>query len=433
MNTITTSLQEKWRANRWVRRFALILSVFGPATIAAMADNDAGGVATYSIAGAMLGYPILFPLLIITILLAITQEMGMRLTLVTRRGLADLIREKYGVKVSLFIFMGLLVANLGTITTEVSAIKTVSGMLNIPAAPFVIGMLLIAFIFITKGNYKLTQSIMLVVSVFYITYIISAAKANPDWELALGNLLYPHGAAFSSKYLVSYLVIGMGVMGTTITPWGQFFISSFAFDKKMDKDTLKYSQLETYWGAFLTDFFSFFMIVATAAALNTHGYGVGGIQLQSGEQAALAIRPFAGELASELFAVGLLAAAFMGLVIVPLSTAYAFSEFFGLSGSLDTDFQKSKTFYILFIIQLVVAALITTIPGISLFHFAIATQTLNAMTLPLVFFYLIKLASNEKLMGIHVNSSFQKNFTSMASIFIVIASAFTVAAVLFRW
>jgi Mn2+/Fe2+ NRAMP family transporter len=433
MNKTFTFLKEKWKSNRWIRRAALILSVFGPGTIAAMADNDAGGVATYSIAGAMLGYPILFPLLIITILLAITQEMGMRLTLVTRRGLADLIREKYGIKVSLFIFLGLLIANLGTITTEVSAIKTVSGMLNIPVIPFVIGMLLVAFIFITKGNYKLTQSIMLIVSLFYITYIISAAKAHPDWRLAFGNLLYPHGVTSSTKYLVSYLVIGMGVLGTTITPWGQFFISSFAFDKKMDKDTLKYSQFETYWGAFLTDFFSFFMIVATAAALNSHGYGVEGIQLQSGEQAALAIRPFAGELASELFAVGLLAAAFMGLVIVPLSTAYAFSEFFGLSGSLDTDFQKSKTFYILFIVQLVAAALITTIPGISLFHFAIATQTLNAMILPLVFFYLIKLASNKKLMGQHVNNGFQKNFTTAASVFIVVASIFTVAAIVFRW
>jgi Mn2+/Fe2+ NRAMP family transporter len=371
--------------------------------------------------------------LIITLLLGITQEMGMRLTLVTRRGLADLIREKYGIKVSLFIFLGLLIANLGTITTEVSAIKTVSTMLNIPIAPFMIGVLLIAFVFITRGNYKLTQSIMLIVSVFYVTYIVSAVKAKPDWGLALGNLLYPHGAEWSSKYLASYLVIGMGVLGTTITPWGQFFISSFAFDKKMDKDTLKYSQLETYWGALLTDFFSFFMIVATAAALNTHGYGVGGLQLQSGEQAALAIKPFAGELASELFAVGLLAAAFMGLIIIPLSTAYAFSEFFGLSGSLDTDFQQSKTFYIIFIVQLVVAALITTIPGISLFHFAIATQTLNAMILPLVFYYLIKLASNEKLMGEHVNNRFQKNFTTAASVFIVIASIFTVAAVTLGW
>ncbi len=421
-------LRQKWMANRWLRRFLLLLSVFGPATIAAMADNDAGGVATYSIAGATLGYTILFPLLIITLLLGITQEMGMRLTIVTRRGLADLIREKYGIKVSLFIFLGLFIANLGTITVEVSAIKTTSGMLNIPVAPFVIFILVISFLFITKGNYKLTQNIMLIVSLFYLTYIISAIKAKPDWNLALGNLLYPHGVSWTSLYIRNYLIIGMGVLGTTITPWGQFFISSFAFDKKMDKDTLKYSQFETYWGAFLTDFFSFFMIVATASVLFARG-----IPLTSGEQAAQAIRPFAGDLASTLFAIGLLAAAFMGLVIVPLSTAYAFSEFFGLSGSLDSDYQTSKTFYILFVIQLVVAALITSIPGISLFHFAIATQTLNAMILPLVFYYLISLTSSKNLMGPHVNNGFQKYFTSAASVFIVIASAFTVAVVVFKW
>lgn len=421
-------LRQKWMTSRWLRRIVLLLSVFGPATVAAMADNDAGGVATYSLAGATLGYTILFPLFIITLLLGITQEMGMRLTIVTRRGLADLIREKYGIKVSLFIFLGLFIANLGTITVEVSAIKTTSGMLNIPVAPFVILILIISFLFITKGNYKFTQNIMLVVSLFYLTYIISAVKAKPDWGLAFSNLLYPHGVSWTSQYIRTYLIIGMGVLGTTITPWGQFFISSFAFDKKMDKDTLKYSQFETYWGAFLTDFFSFFMIVATAAALFTRG-----LPLTSGEQAAQAIRPFAGDLASTLFAVGLLAAAFMGLVIVPLSTAYAFSEFFGLSGSLDSDYQQSKTFYILFILQLVVAALITSIPGISLFHFAIATQTLNAMILPLVFYYLIKLTNSQTLMGANVNNGFQKYFTSAASVFIVIASAFTVAVVVFKW
>lgn len=428
MNQRFGRLRAKWAAAPWVRTLFVLLSVVGPATITAMADNDAGGVATYSLAGATLGYPILFLLFIITPLLAITQEMGMRLTIVTRRGLADLIREKYGIKVSLFIFGGLFIANLGTIATEVSAIKTTSGMLDIPVTPFVIGILIIAFLFITRGNYRLTQNIMLVVSLFYITYVISAVKAKPDWGLALTNLIFPHGVAWSREYLISYLIIGMGVLGTTITPWGQFFISSFAFDKKMEKDTLKYSQFETYLGAFWTDFFSFFMIVATASTLFARG-----IALTSGEQAADAIRPFAGDLAGTLFAVGILAAAFMGLVIVPLSTAYAFSEFFGLSGSLDSDYQTSKTFYILFIIQLVAAALLTSIPGISLFHFAIATQTLNAMILPLVFYYLIKLASSQNLMGGHANSPFQRNFTAVASVFIVIASAFTVAAIVLRW
>ncbi len=428
MNLFFERIRQRWVTSRWLQRAVVLFSVFGPATIAAMADNDAGGVATYSIAGATLGYTILFPLLIITILLGITQEMGMRLTLITRRGLADLIREKYGIQVSLIMFAGLFIANLGTITVEVSAIKTTSGMLGIPTLPFLLLILVISFAFITRGNYRLTQNIMLIVSLFYLTYVISAVKASPDWNLALTNLLYPHGVAWTPQFVRSYLIIGMGVLGTTITPWGQFFISSFAFDKKMGKDTLKYSQFETYWGAFLTDFFSFFMIVATAATL----FGTG-VVLTSGEQAAQAIRPFAGDLAGTLFAIGILAAAFMGLVIVPLSTAYAFSEFFGLSGSLDSSYQQSKTFYVLFVIQLAVAALVTAIPGISLFHFAIATQTLNAMILPLVFYYLIKLTSSHDLMGPNANTAFQTRFTSFASIFIVIASALTVAAVLFRW
>ncbi len=424
---VVRRLRDKWAASRWIRRVVLILSVFGPGTIAAMADNDAGGVATYSIAGATLGYPVLFLLFIVTPLLAITQEMGMRLTLVTRRGLADLIREKHGIRVAVMIFVGLFVANLGTITTEFAAIKTVGGILHLPTAPFIVAILIIAMLFITQGNYRLTQSIMLVVSLFYLTYVISAVKANPDWGLAFTNLFFPHGVQWTSQYARSFLIIGMGVLGTTITPWGQFFISSFAFDKKITQDTLKYSQIETYWGAFLTDFFSFFMIVATAATLYSRG-----IVLTSGEQAAEAIRPFAGDLAGTLFAVGILAAAFMGLVIVPLSTAYAFSEFFGLSGSLDSGYQASKTFYVLFMIQLIAAALITMIPGISLFHFAIATQTLNAMILPLVFYYLIKLTSDRGLMGQHVNSGFERTFTSWASVLIVLASLVTIGALVFR-
>jgi Mn2+/Fe2+ NRAMP family transporter len=246
MNGLFARLRQAWLANRWVRTGTLILSVFGPATIAAMADNDASGVATYSIAGATLGYPILFLLTIITVLLAMTQEMGMRLTLVTRRGLADLIREKFGVRVSLFIFLGLLIANLGTIVVDLAAVNITSHLLGIPAIPCLIGVLLLTFAFITWGNYRVTQNIMLVVCLFYVVYVVSAVKAHPDWTLALGNLLFPHGVKATPQYLRTYLLIGMGVLGTTVTPWGQFFISSFAFDKKIDKDTLKYSQFETY-------------------------------------------------------------------------------------------------------------------------------------------------------------------------------------------
>ncbi len=421
------NFQKLFLLDLW-KRLLIFLSVFGPATITAMADNDAGGVATYSVAGARLGYPILFPLLIITILLGVTQEMGMRLTVITRKGLADLIREKFGVRASLLIFTSLLIANMGTIFTELAAIKTTSAMLGLPPIPSVIVIVLISFIFITRGNYKLTQSVMLLACVFYFSYIVSAFNAKPDWGMALSNLVYPHGVEATPEYLKNFLVIGMGVLGTTITPWGQFFISSFAFDKKIEKGKFIYSQLETYWGAFLTNFFSFFMIVATAATLFVHN-----IPLTSGEEAALAIKPFAGEWAGNLFALGILNAGFMGLVIVSLSTAYAFAEFFGLSGSLNDSFKQSKTFYILFIGQLSVATVVTMLPGLSLFDLAVATQILNAISLPLVFFYLIKLTNDKKLMGEFANNRFQKYFAIACTVVIVIASIFTVATLILRW
>jgi Mn2+/Fe2+ NRAMP family transporter len=391
-----------------------------------MADNDAGGVATYSVAGATLGYPVLFILLIITVLLAVTQEMGMRLTLVTRRGLADLIRERFGVKISLLIFSALLIANLGTITTELAAVKVTSAMLHLPSIPFVFLIVLVSVIVVTKGNYKLTQGIMLVTSLFYLAYIISAVKAKPDWGLAISNIFWPHGVDFNPTYMRNYLLIGMGVLGTTITPWGQFFISSFAYDKNIEAKNIVYSQLETYVGAFLTDFFSFFMVVATAATLF-----VNKIPLTSGETAALAIKPFAGELAGSLFAFGILNAGFMGLIVVSLSTAYAYAEFFGLQGSLDSNYKQSKSFYLIFIAQLVIATIIVMFPNVAFFKLAITTQTINAIALPLVFYYLIKLASDKGLMGKYANNGFQKWFTIIGSVAIFIASVLVLGATFF--
>lgn len=417
----------RFAANPVAHRLILFFSVFGPATITAMSDNDAGGVATYSVAGATLGFPILFLLVIITPLLAFTQEMGMRLTLVTRRGLADLIREKYGVRLSLLIFGALIVANLGTITVNISAMKTTSSMLNLPAIPFMLFIVGVSFLFVTKGNYKLTQGIMLLSSLFYLTYIISAAKVNPDWGLALSNLIYPHGVEFTPQYIRNYLFIGMGVIGTTITPWGQFFISSFSIDKNIEAGKIFYSQLETYIGAFLTDFFSFFMIVATAATLF-----VNKIPLTSGEAAAMAIEPFTGKLAGSLFALGILNAGFMGMVIVSLSTAYAFKEFFGLSGSLDSNFKQSKSFYWIYFGQIIVALSIAILPGVSLFKIAIVTQTINAVVLPLVFYFLIKLASDPALMGIYANTRLQKLITIGGAVMIAIASVVALGAIFIK-
>jgi Mn2+/Fe2+ NRAMP family transporter len=423
---VKTLVKRGFFSHYW-KKILIFLSVFGPATITAMSDNDAGGVATYSIAGAKLGYPILFLLVIITVLLGITQEMGMRLAVISRKGLADLIREKFGVRTAMFMFGALLIANLGTLITDLSAVKTTSRMLNLPAIPSVVVILLISFLFIVRGNYKLIQTIMLLASVFYIAYIVSAVKAQPDWGMAVSNLFYPHGVEVTRQYMRDYLLIGMGVLGTTITPWGQFFISSFAYDKKIEKGKINYSQIETYWGAFLTDFFSFFMIVATAATLF-----VNHIPLEAGEQAALAIKPFAGNLAGTLFAIGILNAGFMGVIIVSLSTAYAFAEFFGLSGSLNDSFKKSKTFYILYALQLFIVAVVVIFTKLSLFKVAIVTQTINAVALPLVFYYLIRLTNDRQLMGEFANNKFQKYFAIVCTVVIVIASVFTVVSYFIR-
>jgi Mn2+/Fe2+ NRAMP family transporter len=417
----------RFLARSW-KQILLFLSVFGPATITAMADNDASGVATYAVAGAKLGYPILFLLLIVTVLLGITQEMGIRLTVVTRKGLADLIRERFGVKASLFIFAALFIANLGILVVDAAAVEVTAEIFKIPPAPAVILVIAIAYIVVVKGNYKFTQYFMLITCLFFLVYIFSAVKAKPDWNLAFGNLLYPHGVKLSAQYLRDYLVIGMGVLGTTVTSWGQFFISSFSSDKKIEKGKINYSQLETYWGAFLTDFFSFFMIVATAATLFTHG-----IALVSGEQASLAIQPFAGKLAGTLFGIGILNAGFMGLVVVSLSTAYAFAEFFGVSGSLDDSYKKSKTFYIIYLFQLVLAGVIVLFPQVSLFKIIIATQVISAFTLPPIFYYLIRFTDDKKIMGEFSNNAFQKYFSIICTIVIAIASLFTIATLFVKF
>lgn len=420
------NLKNIYRRNRL--KFLIFLSIFGPATITAMADNDAAGVATYAIAGSKLGYPILFVLFWVTILLAVTQEMGIRVSLVTRKGLGDLIREFHGVGTSILIFTALFIANLGVIIVNMAAFKTTALILNLPAIPLMVFMIGLIFLFVIKGNYKLTQNVMLFVSLFYLTYIFSAFKSNPNWNLALKNLAWPQGINFTPDYWREYIIIGLGVLGTTITPWGQFFISSFGLDKKTSTTKLKFSQIETYWGAFLTDFFSFFMVVATAATLY-----VNKIQLIDGAQASWAIEPFAGKLAAVLFAVGIMNAGFMGVVIVGLTTTYAFSEFFGLTGSLDAPYNKSKIFYSVFIGQILIAFLIALFPMIDLFKIVVTVQILNAMALPPIFYFLIKFTNNYELMGKNVNNKFQKWFAIGGTIVILLASIFTTFYTIFSY
>lgn len=394
-------------------RLGILLAVLGPGIITALADNDAGGVATYSIVAAKFGYSVLFILFLVTILLALTQEMGARLAIVTGKGLGDLIREQYGIKMSLAVFIVLVLANIGTTIANFAGLTSAFDLLGLPAWPSLVLFSCMMILAISKGSYQTNQKIFLAAGFLYVVYIFSAFMARPNWSQAVSSLVDPTQIELSGDYFFSMIAL----VGTTITPWGQFFISSFVRDKKLTIDKLKYEKLEVYFGAFLTDFFAFFMIVAVAATLFVHN-----IKIDSAASAAQALAPFAGEAASLLFGIGLLTASFMGAVIIPLTTAYAFSEFFGYEGSLDSPFNQSKSFYYLFLIQIIVAALIVLIPQISLFKIVLFTQGLNGMLLPVIIYFLLKFANNEDLMGKHINNRFYNIFATVSSFLIIAAS-----------
>ena len=404
-------------------RFAKLLPFLGPAFIASVAYMDPGNFATNIQAGAQFGYSILIIFIFLTILLAVTQEMGIRVTMVTGKSLSDLIRERYGVIIAVFVFIGLAIANLGTIITDFAAIKAVFLMFKLPVVPLMLGVLLLSYLLVNKGSYRTNQRVFMLAILLYFAYIISAFKANPDWFKAVSSIFIPTNIKFSKDFVYAAIAI----IGTTITPWGQFFVQSFTLDKKLSIDKLKYVQLETYFGGFLTTFFSFFIVVSTAATLF-----VNKIKLVSGEQAALAIQPFAGNFAGLLFGIGLINAGIMGIIIVSLTTAYAFSEFFGYEGSLDAPFERGKLFYNLFIIQLIIACIIVLLPGVSLFKIVFFTQALNALILPIIFYFLIQIANSQNLMGKYTNSLFHNIITISSSVVIVLAALFVLITSIFK-
>lgn len=391
----------------------VFFAVMGPGIIAAIADNDASGVATYSILGAKYGYSILFFLLIITVLLAITQEMGARLSIVTGQGLGDLIREEYGIKISILIFILLMVANLGTTIANYAGLVAGFSIFGLPIIPsLIITTILIGF-FISKGNYKVNQRIFLTAGLLYVVYIFSAVLAKPNWNLATTSLFLPKNIPIKIDFVFGM----MALLGTTVTPWGQFFISSFIRDKKITVNHLRYEKLEVFFGAFITNFFSFFMVVACAATLFMHK-----IQIKNAADAALAIMPFAGAFASHFFGIGLIIASFMGAVIVPLTTAYAFAEFFGVEGSLDKSFTESKQFHLIFFAQIVIAFIIVLIPRFSLFKIVLYTQSLNGALLPVIIYFLLRFCNDSERMGRYINNKLFNYLSVFFSVIIVIAS-----------
>ncbi len=397
---------------RYWARILLFLMVLGPGLITAFADNDAGGVATYSVAASRFGYKILTVLIPITVVLAVSQEVGARLAVVTGRGLGDLIRERFGIRVSLFVFLVAFVVNFGVILQDVSGLKSALQLFHLDYRIFLPIILLLLFIFIIKSSFSKIERFFLFLILFYLTYVFSAILAKPDWNLALKSIIVPPG-----KVDFSYLFTSIAVLGTTVTIWGQFFINSYVKDKKLTTQKLKYEQFEVYVASILSDVSTWFIMLAVIATLYQNR-----IPIQGAADAALAIRPFAGQLAGLLFGIGLLVAAFLGCAIVPLATAYAYSEFFGYEGSLESDFKKSRLFYTFFLVQIILGLIVVLQPGFNLFQITLYADFLNGISLPIIFYFLYRLANDSELMGRYKNSRIQNILLAGSGIIISIAA-----------
>lgn len=366
-----------------------VLAIIGPGIISGSVDNDAGGIATYSLAGAGFGTSLLWVLFLTTFALATTQEIGARMGLATGKGLASLIREKFGIRWTAFIMLVLFIANIGTIAAEFAGIAAALEIININRLISIPVAALLIYILITKGNYRKLERIFLVSSAFYIVYIISAFLAHPHWGQAIQSLVTPQ-IQLDKNYLLTMLA----VIGTTITPWGQFFIQDFVVDKKLSKEDLKIERFDVFLGSFVTNFISFFIIVACASTIFAAG-----IQINDAKDAALALEPLAGKFASLLFSFGLLNASIFGAALVPIATSYVITEAFGFESGLNFSFSEAPQFYGLFTFSLIVGALIVILPFLPLLSILFLSQALNALLLLPVLVFVYLLANDKKLLN----------------------------------
>jgi len=378
---------------RFWLKLILIIAVIGPGIIAANADNDAGGITTYSIAGAHFGTKMLWILFLVTISLAITQEMGVRIGLVTRQGLGGVIRENFGVRWTAFVMLLMFIANIGTITAEfagVAAAFSIIGVSKYVAVP--LAALAVWFI-LYKGSFKTTQKIFLIFSAFYIVYIINGFIIKPDFNAAFISLVTP-----TVEWTTPFLLTMIALIGTTITPWGQFFIQSYVVDKGLEVKHYKWEKAEVFLGAFLTDIVSFFIIISTAATLYKYG-----IHITDAKDAALALRPLAGNLAQFLFAFGLFIASILCAFILPTATSYSLCEAFGWESGFNTTWKTGKTFYTIILLSIFIPATVVLIPKLPLVKIMVWSQDINGIILPFILIFVMKIINDKRIMGAYTN------------------------------
>ena len=396
MNTTVRKQQQKVR-RVWMRQLLLLLSVIGPGLITANVDNDATGITGYSLAGAQYGYGLLWAIVLVTISLAVVQEMAARMGVVTNKGLSDLIRERFGVRITFWSMLLLLIANVATTVAEFAGIAGAMDIFNVSSFIAVPLAAIVVWILVIRGSYKYVERVLLVLCLIYASYIFSGFLVHPDWGQVFHQTIIP-----PLQLNQGYLLTLVAVIGTTIAPWMQFYQQSAIADKHIQIKHLNYERIDTYVGAFLTDFVAFFIVVCTGATLFVHH-----IQINEAKDAAIALEPLVGgngRIAEILFAVGLLNASLMAASVLPLSTAYSIAEAFGWERGIGRTFREAPQFLWLYTFIIIVGAGITLfVPKDRLVFVLNLPNVVGGMLLPLVLLLMLILCNDRHLMGRYVN------------------------------
>jgi Mn2+/Fe2+ NRAMP family transporter len=395
-------------------RLVAFLAVLGPGFITANVDNDPGGILTYSQAGARFGYQLLWTLIPVTVALIVVQEMAARMGAVTGKGLSDLIREEFGLRATFFTMLVLGLADFGNIISEFAGLA--SGMAIFGVSKYIVvpaGAILVWTV-IVRGRYKPVERILVFASLIYFAYPISAFLAKPDWDLALKQTLVP---TISSD--PTYLVVIVGLIGTTITPWMQFYLQASVVEKGIDTRHYGLCRLDVITGCIVTDVIAFFIVVACAATI----YHSNHPEISDVAQAAVALKPFAGKFASLLFAAGLINASLMSATILPLATSYNVCEGLGFESGIDKRFSEAPVFYWLYTLLIGGGAGIVLIPHLPLLKFILYSQVANGILIPFVLVYMLLLVNRPRLMGSFRNKGWQNGIAWATAIVMILLTA----------
>jgi NRAMP (natural resistance-associated macrophage protein)-like metal ion transporter len=383
---------------RWKTRILLFFAVVGPGFITANVDNDAGGIWTYSSAGAQFGHLLLWTMIPITLALIVVQEMTARMGAVTGKGLSDLIREEFGFRITFFMMIGILITNFGNVIAEFAGIAGSLELFGLSKYVTIPISCVAVWLIVVKGQYKTVEKVFLTASFFYITYIVAGVLARPAWGDALLATIKP--PARSAWLQQGYVYMVIGLVGTTIAPWMQFYLQSSIVEKGVTRRQYRASKIDVIAGCIFTDVVAWFIIVACAATLYAHGYR----NVQDAKDAAQALRPLAGDYAYILFAAGLFNASLFAASILPLSTAYTVCEGLGFESGVGMKFGEAPVFYWLYTALIVAGGAVILVPNLPLVKITILSQVVNGVVLPFVLIFMLLLINKKELMGEYVNS-----------------------------